>query len=186
MIALKVLWLALPVCLAAALHIAVLKLKLLEVLKLPLDGGLTLRGERLFGDNKTVRGVVVMVAGAVLGAWIQARWARVPGLELFDYGAAEPTLLGVALGLGFAAGELPNSFLKRRVGIGPGQRGGPFYVVLDQVDSVIGCLAALAILAPAGWVPSLEVWAVTLVLASGLHVAFNSVFVLLGLKERVF
>ena len=35
-------------------------------LMMPLDGGARLRGRRLFGDNKTVRGFVVMIPAAAL------------------------------------------------------------------------------------------------------------------------
>ena len=177
----RVLWLAFPVMLAAAVHIAVIKLRLLEFLKRPLDAGRCVRGRRLFGDNKTWRGLVVMVGISVLGAMLQGAW-RWSNLELFDYGAMNLPVVGLLLGLGFALAELPNSFLKRRWDIGPGQRGPWFFVVLDQVDSVAGCLAMLCII----WPPPLRIWAITLLLCSGVHIAFNSVFVVLRLKKSVF
>ncbi len=177
----KVLWLAVPVMVAAAVHIAILRLKLLESLKRPMDFGLTLRGKRLFGDNKTWRGAVVYTAATVLAILPQG-YFRLPDLEYFDYGQANLPLVGFLLGLGFALGELPNSFLKRQWGIGPGQRGNPFFVILDQVDSLIGCLALLCFV----WVPPLQTWVVVLLLCTLLHIAFNGVFVLVGLKKSIF
>ena len=54
----------------------------------PIDGGLELGGRRLFGDNKTWRGVVVVVPASAAFAALQARidagslavvdWQRVP------------------------------------------------------------------------------------------------------------
>src|SRR5262245_27744781 len=179
----RVLYLAFPVLAAAAAHIVVLRLDLLRGLKAPLDFGLTLRGRRLFGPNKTWRGALVMVAGSAVGMALQQR-VRLPALELFDYGRVNAWLLGALLGLGFVLGELPNSFLKRRCGVPPGgQAPGPWYwpfTLLDQVDSVIGGLLALALV----WVPPREVAAAALVLCPLAHVAFNLVFVWAGLKER--
>lgn len=177
----RVLWLAAPVIAAAVVHIAVIKLKLLEGLKRPLDGGRTFRGQRLFGDNKTWRGALVMTAASTAFAPLQGV-LRLERLEYFDYGATPLWLVGLLLGLGFVVFELPNSFLKRRMGVAPGGRGNAFFVLLDQVDSVVGCLVFLCVV----WVPPLHVWLWVLVLCSGVHMLLNSVFVLLGLKERVF
>jgi hypothetical protein len=180
----RVLWLAFPVAFAAALHVGVLRLRLFERLKRPLDGGRCWRGARLFGDHKTVRGAVVMVAGSIAGFALQQRW-RVPSLELFDYSAAHAWGTGALLGLGFVVGELPNSFLKRRAGIPPGRHAtGPGYwlfTALDQLDSVVGGLVALSLAWRFDWL----VVPVALLLCTLLHVAFNAIFVLVGLKERV-
>ena len=57
---LQSLWLALPVIAGGGIHIAAIKIGALRQLsRIPVDGGLTLRGRRVFGDNKTVRGVVL-------------------------------------------------------------------------------------------------------------------------------
>jgi CDP-diacylglycerol--serine O-phosphatidyltransferase len=51
-------------------------------------------------------------------------------------------------------GELPNSFLKRRLGIAPGAtpaRGRPLFVLMDQLDSGIGCALAYALLPGLSW-----------------------------------
>ena len=177
----RVLWLALPVMVAAAVQIAVIKLDWLKALKGPIDRGCRFRGERLFGDNQTWRGAVVYVAVTVLAILPQGYW-RQPQLEYFDYSEVSLPLAGFLLGLGWVLGELPNSFLKRQIGIAPGQRGSPFFVLLDQVDSLIGCLLLLCLV----WIPPWQVWLVILVLCSGLHMLFNGVFVLLGLKKSIF
>ncbi len=178
---LRVLWLAFPVMLAAGVHIIVIKKNWLAFLKRPLDGGRTWRGVRVFGDNKTVRGALIMITAAGFGMWLQGI-VRLPSLEYFDYGETNLIAGGSLLGLGFVLGELPNSFLKRRRGFAAGQHAGPFFAFLDQVDSVIGVLLLMYVI----WTPPLRVWLWALALGSGVHIAFNSVFVLLGLKTSVF
>jgi hypothetical protein len=179
----RVLYLALPVMAAAAVHLVVLRLDLLRGLKVPLDLGLAPRGCRLFGDNKTWRGALVMVVGSAVVMAVQQR-LRAPALELFDYGAVNAWLCGALLGLGFVLGELPNSFLKRRCGVAPGgQAEGTRYwlfTALDQIDSILGGLLALALI----WPPPLPVVLAALVLCSLAHVGFNLVFVWVGLKRR--
>jgi CDP-archaeol synthase len=179
----RVLYLALPVMAAAAAHIVVLRFDLLRGLKLPLDLGLAPCGCRLFGDNKTWRGAAVMVVGSAAAMAVQQR-LRAPALELFDYGTVNAWLCGALLGLGFVLGELPNSFLKRRCGVAPGEQaeGSSYWLftALDQADSVLGGLLALALV----WSPPQSVVLAALVLCSLAHVGFNLVFVWVGLKRR--
>lgn len=178
---LRVIWLAAPVIGAALVHVAVIRLRLLQRLAAPLDGGRTCRGRRWFGDNKTWRGAAVMIGASTALAPLQGL-ARAPSLEYFDYGQAPMPLVGALLGLGFILGELPNSFLKRQRDVAPGARGGMFFILLDQVDSLVGCLALLCFV----WVPPWWVWAWVLVLCSGVHMLVNWVMVLVGVKQRVF
>src|SRR5262245_61717912 len=174
-------WLAAPVVVAAIAHVIVLKFHWLESLRIPLDGGATWRGQRVFGDNKTVRGAVVMIGVSMIVAVLQGT-LRIPALEYFDYGATNLLLLGFLLGLGFVLGELPNSFIKRQLGVAPGAHGGRWHAVADQLDSVIGGLVVVSII----WVPPLRVWLIATILGSGLHIAVNGLFVLLGVKRRIF
>lgn len=178
---LMVLWLAAPVIVAAIVHIVVIKVNALAWLKRPIDGGRSWRGHRIFGDNKTWRGALVMTAVSTAVAPLQGIF-RLPSLEYFDYGATPMWLAGLLLGLGFVLFELPNSFSKRMLGVAPGGKGSPFFVLLDQVDSVVGCMVLLC----GVWVAPLHVWLWVLVLCSGVHMLLNGVFVLVGLKERVF
>jgi hypothetical protein len=138
---------------SAILHAPVLTFDLLKPLKRPLDGGATIGGHRVFGDNKTWRGALFMIAGPTLAALALTRWpAFRDGLP--DAVADRPPLLwGALVGLGVVVGELPNSFLKRRLDIAPGsQRRGPgglALTVLAQGDLVPGvwlCLAPVYVL----------------------------------------
>ena len=66
---LQLLWLALPIIAAGLVHLAVMKLDLWPALRrMPIDGGLTFRGKRLFGDNQTWRGALVTIGTTMLAA----------------------------------------------------------------------------------------------------------------------
>ena len=174
-------WFAAPVVAAALVHVIVLKFRWLESLRVPLDGGATWRGRRLFGDNKTVRGAVVMIGVSAIVATLQAA-VRIRRLEYFDYGEAHLFLIGLLLGTGFVVGELPNSFVKRQLGVAPGAHAGVWHTLADQLDSVIGALLTISLV----WIPPLGVWATALFMGTGLHMAVNGIFVVLGLKRHIF
>src|SRR5512140_1962301 len=111
-----------PLLVSAALSGLVLRFDLARALKRPMDGGLSIGGTRLFGDNKTWRGLAVGVVGAIVGVAIQKHLvgARAGELAMLDYAEVNPVLLGAAMGGGAILGELPNSFVKRRFGVSPG------------------------------------------------------------------
>ncbi|NNL86764.1 MAG: CDP-archaeol synthase [Myxococcales bacterium] len=145
-------YLLLPLLGGGLVHGICLRYDLFPRLATPIDRGARLGGKPIFGSHKTFRGPLAMVVGTALTLWIQARWLHeVPAarhLELFDYGATSPWFLGAALGLGAALAELPNSFVKRRLGVAPGgaskgARVAVFYFV-DQVDLLAGAWIVLA------------------------------------------
>jgi CDP-diglyceride synthetase len=138
---------------APILHAPVLALDLFKALKRPLDGGAAIGGRRVFGDNKTWRGALFMVAGPALAAVLLTRWPAFHDALPGAVADASPVLWGALVGLGVVVGELPNSFVKRRLGIDPGTRRrdgrGWALVVLDQADLVPGvwlCLAPVYVL----------------------------------------
>src|SRR3954452_12198822 len=141
-------WLFLPVGGAWIAHAPVLRWDLVPSLNRPIDGGRTLRGRRLLGDNKSWRGAAVMGSGvfaATLGL-MRSAWyrARLPG----QVREMPPARLGALLAFGTVAGELPNSLMKRQLEIAPGaQRGsaaGLALSLLDQGDFVIAIWLLLA------------------------------------------
>lgn len=137
---LEIAWLFLPAGLANTAP--VIAARLFPTLDAPVDAGVRLGGVRLFGDHKTVRG---MVAGTVVGAGVfaaqqalDAHYAAIHALGRFDYAGVSWTF-GAALGLGALTGDLVKSFFKRRVGRAPGQSWIPF----DQIDWMLGALLVL-------------------------------------------
>ncbi|MCK0101173.1 CDP-archaeol synthase [Pseudohalocynthiibacter sp. F2068] len=155
----------------------------------PVDGGLTLRGRRIFGANKRLAGFVVLPPAAGLSFWILAGlWAMLPGAlpaMIWPLSGLQYCLLGLACGFAFLLAELPNSFVKRQFDVAPGAapRASVFRVfstVLDRFDSVIGCLIVAGLFVPV----SLATWAWVLALGTGQHALFSFAMFRLGLKER--
>jgi hypothetical protein len=186
----QALWLALPVTLAGLTHVIALKKNVLPGLAgIRLDGGLELRGRPLFGANKTLRGALIMIGASVV--WTSIVDALQRGLGLDDSIRFIPhTQLGslgygALLGLAYIAGELPNSVIKRQLGIAPGEaapgRLARAFWVLDQIDSA---LAVLLCLCPYR-VPSLLFAATVLAVTLLLHPSVAALMVALGLKRRV-
>ena len=156
---------------AVVLHAPVLRFDLLKPLRRPI-------ADRWFGANKTWRGALVMFTGVVLATGVF--WGWMPD-ELRD----EPwVVVGALIGLGTVAGELPNSFVKRRLGIAPGERrltpAGLALVVYDQADFVPGI--ALALLPV--WTMPLEVFAVGFVAVAAVHFLVNVVGYWIGAREQ--
>jgi hypothetical protein len=187
----RVLWLVLPVIIGGIFQVVVIRGGLLRSWAWPLDRGRCVGGKRLFGDNKTFRGFVVMIVGTALGFGLEVLLAHRSGavqrLGFVDYRDTIWWLHGSIYGAGYVLAELPNSWLKRRLDIGAGQKGtgalGILFLILDQVDGVFGVLATMC----AFYVPTAAVALTAFVLLTFIHVVvFNVVLVLLGVKRRVF
>jgi hypothetical protein len=176
------LWLFLAVLGAPVVHAPVLRWDLVPALKRPLDGGATLGGRRVLGDNKTWRGALCMTAGVVLATLVLWQWGWWRDQLPDAIADSAPLLVGLLIGLGTVLGELPNSFLKRRLDIAPGsQRRGPAGLalsVLDQGDLVLGIWVALLPI----W--AMPVWLVAVAFAaiSAIHAVINVVGYAVGAR----
>jgi CDP-2,3-bis-(O-geranylgeranyl)-sn-glycerol synthase len=152
----------------------------------PIDRGRTFRGRPLFGHSKTVRGPLAVAAG------VAAVWALEQALarSFPELAAAVPLDLASLPGVAFAAAagaaaelsELPNSFVKRQLGIAPGgTTRGPLAVVFylwDQLDLLLGywlVLSAAVDVTPARV-------AVSLVVVGGIHPLLTLAGYLLGMR----
>jgi hypothetical protein len=155
---------------------------------IPLDAGVTFRGRRLLGENKTWRGLVIMIP-ATGAAFFALAWlltgGPVGGGGLWDLSPTAYAGVGLGAGFGFMAGELPNSFLKRQLGIPPGaaatgQLAKPLFFVLDRLDSITGMLLALSLLVATPW----RTWLYLAVIGPGIHWFFSLILFWLGVKAR--
>ena len=152
----------------------------------PLDGGVSLRGRRLFGENKTRRGFIVMVPASAASFALLALLAGHPAtLGLWPLSIPGYALAGAIAGFGFMLGELPNSFVKRQLDIAPG--GAPrgslasvWQFAVDRLDSGIGMLLALSCFVAVPW----RTVAVVLIVGPFIHWTFSVVMFRLGLKPR--
>ena len=178
-------WVFLPVLGSPVAHAPVLKWNLLAGLARPVDGGRTLRGRRLFGDNKTWRGALFMTAGPAVAAVALHRveWyrRRLPP-EIRD---ANPAVVGALLGLGVFGGELPNSLIKRQLDIAPGSRradpAGIAIAVADQIDFAV---ASLLLLRPV-WRWSARDAAEVLGVVTAVHLQLNVVGYAIGARSSL-
>ena len=134
------LYLQIPVVIGGVLHMMLVARNNLNFLAKPIH-------KQWFGANKTWRGVIAVPVLTALGGlclypltWV-SQW-------LFGHallGGGHFMLLGFVAGVGYILGELPNSFFKRRMGIGAGevpQDKKYWFIALDQLDSAIGVALA--------------------------------------------
>jgi len=172
----------LPLLGSLVLHAPVLRFNLLRCLKHPIDGGRTYRGRRVFGDNKTWRGALVMLSGTVFATVVLSRvrayWALLP----MPIQAAGPWRFGLLLGLGTVLGELPNSFVKRQLGIAPGGRAsslrGVLLAIYDQGDFVP---VVWAMLTPIWVIPPAQA-ALAFVVVIAVHAVVNVIGYAIGAR----
>lgn len=129
-----------PLVVAGIIHSVVIAKNIWPKLaQIPLDARRTFRGRRLFGSNKTLRGIVVMSGASAFAYLMLTPFTDVPVTNL--------ALFGGFTGLLYSVSELPNSFLKRQLGVGPGSRpsgaASLLHYTLDQFDSAIGIAIGL-------------------------------------------
>ncbi len=148
---LRVSYMLLPLLVGLTFHGLCIKFKWLVFLARPIDGGSMFRGRRLFGSNKTYRGVIAVGLGTAAGFGIQTilhQTASIRSLTLIDYSCLNWFPLGFAMGVAAMLSELPNSFVKRQLGIAPGtaRNGmvGVLFYIIDQIDMLLGVWLVLS------------------------------------------
>ena len=152
---------ALTVIFACFANTFFIRSKLLSSLKTPIDNKKVLKdGKRLFGDNKTWKGVVGLLFFSVFFVVLLGLicdFAPAVRSHIIFYTKYKNTvpfniLIGVLLALAYCIFELPNSFIKRRIGIEPGEKAnklvGVLFTIIDQVDSLFGCILVFSFLHP--------------------------------------
>jgi hypothetical protein len=179
-------YLCLPLLGGAVVHGVCMKYGWLGFLARPIDGGRTLRGRPLFGHSKTWRGPIAVAAGASAVFGLQRHLLHeLPGLaslELVDYAGLPGCWFGALAGAVGEFSELPNSFVKRQLGIEPGgtARGlpGVVFYLWDQLDILLGFgLVFACVVAPT----PLRVAAAVLVVG-GIHPLLTVAGYLLGMR----
>jgi len=177
-----------PVTLAGLIHIAIIKFDLCAAWgRWPLDQKLTFRGRRLLGQNKTVRGALIMMGATSLmtGLLYHVAGPLYQRLAVAVFQISHPWLWGLLVGTGYWLGELPNSLLKRQLDIAPGAMAagttGLLFWCVDQLDSVAGVFVLLCIV----WRPDPLLIAIVAAMALILHPLVAALMVALRLKARI-
>lgn len=184
-----------PSILAGILTMIWCKAPFLEIFNSPIDGGITLKdGKRIFGDNKTWKGLlgylVTNMFSAVLWGAVIAQLDSLKGLNYFYLNHSNTLsynlLIGLLLGIGYALFELPNSFLKRRLDITPGKslHGGLrwFFVFIDQADSIFGCALVVWLFHDIG----IWVYAGFVAVGAFTHIVLNMLLYFCRLRKNMF
>ena len=135
------LWFFAPAGLANAAPVFANKIPRSDWLAVPLDFGKSLRGRRIFGAHKTLRGLLSGVVVAELAIllqrtlYIHSNLFRDISLYV-NYQNINIWLLGFLFGFGALGFDAIKSFFKRQIGVKPGSTWFPF----DQIDYIIGGL----------------------------------------------
>lgn len=144
----------------------------------PLDFHQSFRGHRIFGDHKTIRGLIVGIifAGITfeLQKYLYLSFDHIRSFSLIDY-SNFTILFGFAQGLGALGGDAIKSFFKRQINIKPGTSWFPF----DQIDWVLGSLFISFIFIPV----SISLFASYLVAGLALHLLFKSIGFLIKMNQ---
>jgi CDP-diglyceride synthetase len=179
-------YLLLPLLGGAAAHGACMKFGWLGALARPIDAGRTFRGKPIFGHSKTWRGPLTVAAGAAAVFAVQGVLLHgIPifaSIELVDYGELPGWWFGALAGAAAELSELPNSFVKRRLGIGPGATArGPrslIFFVWDQLDLLLGYWLVFAVVVE----PTLLRVGISVLVVGGVHPLLTVVGYLLGVR----
>lgn len=157
----------LPLIISNVMHMIVIKNDAFQCLKRPIS-------IRLFGVNKTWRGFVfVSFVNAFLVYSIDF---------IFDLKLAYAFYIGFMLGFGYMLFELPNSFMKRKLGIQPGEQAESnriLFSLLDKMDSAFGVNLIYFL---AGFV-DYQYALLLFVCSSCTHILFSQLLVQLNIKK---
>lgn len=176
--------LLIPLVFSGLLLVLCIKKKWLTQLDTPLDRGVTWRGKPLFGRNKTFRGLLVHSVGAVSATILL--WLLQPSMEwIAPLYASNPIVLGIVFALAYSAGELMNSFVKRRLNVSPGSRTEWSHTsrrlqhFFDTSDGIIVVGVVLWAVYQVPWQLALT----AVILACGVHLLIDLLMQSLGLKK---
>lgn len=180
----------LPVILGGVFNMLFVKIKVLAFLRIPIDGGKSLNGKRVFGDSKSLLGFIGMVLGTSIAAIICGAFLKYMRLEHYNliYKNYPNTvyfnlLSGALFGFAYMIFELPNSFIKRRFDIDATTRGrfpaNMVTFVYDQIDSMIGVMLVLAIFTGLRF----PQYILAVLLGGITHVAVNMILILFKVRK---
>lgn len=160
----------LPAGIANAAPVFANKIPIIKNWRTPMDFGLSWRGKRLLGNNKTWRGVVTGTVIAGLAALLLS--------PVVNNNNGLTVVLGLGLLMGFGAlfGDAVESFIKRQRGVPAGHSWFPF----DQTDYIIGGLLFISPFADL----SLRTLGLIFVTFFVLHLVVAYAGYLAGLKDK--
>jgi hypothetical protein len=136
-----------PVFVGGIFFIFSLKKNYFSILNKPIDFNYKIFNKRFFGENKTFRGILLIPLYTYIFIIFTGLFLELLGVDLskiiFDY-SFKGSFKGLLYGLAYSLGELPNSFIKRQIGIGPGAKSKNIFLkyifkIIDNIDSLVAC-----------------------------------------------
>ena len=133
---LNLLWLALGLFIAGVIEAFLWKTSAFQLLNVPIQA-------QWFGANKKWRGLislpVAMLISVYLLHFVETLIPDIPqnAILFSDFNLLQ---FGLLVGLVFNLSELPNSFVKRRLAIPPGDESSKMFYFVDHMDSTYGVL----------------------------------------------
>lgn len=171
--------LVLPIFVSGIVFIAVLKTNALPALNVPVDCKKKISGKRIFGENKTWRGVAVYALLSVIVCMLLGQLYGISGGYIHPVFSQPALYVGLVFSLSYVAGELANSFVKRQLGIAAGKTSDALsQKVMDNIDGMLMAALALIVLLDISFVSIM----VALVVGFFLHEATDHVMKKLQLK----
>lgn len=170
------------------------KSSLLSKLKVPIDFNKNfIDNKRIFGDNKTWKGLIGYIILNIVSQIIWGAICDVVNINHINYFYVNHTntllynlLLGFFLGVFYAFFELPNSFMKRRLGI---EAGKPpkglkkvFFIFIDQADSVFGVCLVVAMF----YKMSIGFYLTYVIIGAVTHILLNMLLFALKIRKNMF
>lgn len=137
-IILSILWFFLPAGLGNLAPILANKIPAIQKYTYPLDFHKKFRGKRIFGNHKTIRGLISGIIIGIITVYLQVflynHFQFFRYVSLFNYNHINPLLLGLFAASGALIGDAVKSFFKRQLNIPSGKSWFPF----DQIDYILG------------------------------------------------
>lgn len=133
---LNLLWLALSLFIAGVIEAFLWKTSPFKVLNIPIQ-------TTWFGANKKWRGLISLPLAMLLSVYLLSLLEiLIPALTQQSIAFSNFNLIefGLLVGFIFNLSELPNSFIKRRLDIPPGDENSKLFYFIDHMDSTYGVL----------------------------------------------
>ncbi|MBW3020982.1 CDP-archaeol synthase [Candidatus Woesearchaeota archaeon] len=158
-------WLFLPAGIANMTPVLV---KFIPFFNYPLDFNKKYKNKRIFGKNKTFRGLFFGIIMSMITAYFLGYLMSIPNLLFY----------GFLMGFGAIMGDAIESFFKRQKNISPGKSFVPF----DQIDWIIGSFLMVKLFYNISWIYLLT----SLILFGLLHPLINLLGYVLKIKKNKF
>jgi len=132
----SLIWFGCGLFIAGALEALLWKTPIFNYFNVPIN-------QQLFGENKRWRGLITLPLTNLLSTYIMfiiEQGSQINTNNLITFADVNLWQYGLLTGLCFNLAELPNSFVKRRLKILPGDETNPVFFWVDHMDSPYGVL----------------------------------------------